>query len=296
MCPQAGHSWQVIIHESAGMTETCRASHKRHLTQPAQWGSSWPSATEPYPLGMIRLPSRLTFAPYMRTIEQRVQTSTKGHTMKRQAWTVNESSILSRAEVAAVLADLDRRAKRSVNTRQTRAVFALATFCGLRASEIGGLRLRDCRFGIRKPVIRLPASICKGHKSREIPLWRLPSALAILQGWHTERVKVEVGQARPSDLYVCTQAQGSQGHPVTRQALRRRFIAALSVLGEERQDMLTLHSGRHTCASHLLAAGWPLPLVRDMLGHANLSTTSIYSHIVVDDETPRDPFAFVKTA
>jgi len=213
--------------------------------------------------------------------------------MKRQPWTVNESSILSRAEVAAVLADLDRRAKRSVNTRQTRAVFALATFCGLRASEIGGLRLRDCRFGIRKPVIRLPASICKGGRGREIPLWRLPSALAVLRDWYAERL----GQgAQPADLLVCTQAEGASGNTVTRQALRRRFIAALSVLGAERQDMLTLHSGRHTCASHLLAAGWPLPLVRDMLGHANLSTTSIYSHIVVDDETPRDPFAFTQTA
>jgi site-specific recombinase XerD len=57
--------------------------------------------------------------------------------------------------------------------------------------------------------------------------------------------------------------------------------------------MLTIHSGRHTCASHLLAAGWPLPAVRDMLGHANIATTSVYSHVVVDDTVPPDPFAFV---
>ena len=56
--------------------------------------------------------------------------------------------------------------------------------------------------------------------------------------------------------------------------------------------MLTIHDGRHTCASHLLAAGWALPMVRDMLGHASIATTSVYSHVVVDDEVPPDPFAF----
>ena len=53
------------------------------------------------------------------------------------------------------------------------------------------------------------------------------------------------------------------------------------------------HDGRHSCASHLLAAGWALPMVRDMLGHASIATTSVYSHVVVDDEVPADPFSFV---
>jgi len=39
-------------------------------------------------------------------------------------------------------------------------------------------------------------------------------------------------------------------------------------------------------------AGWGLPMVRNMLGHASISTASVYSHVVVDDEIPPDPFAF----
>ena len=90
---------------------------------------------------------------------------------------------------------------------------------------------------------------------------------------------------------------GTSGPPGGPSA-RARFINACKVLGAERQGMLTIHSGRHTCASHLLAAGWPLPArrggpaVRDMLGHANIATTSVYSHVVVDDTIPAAPFVF----
>ena len=74
---------------------------------------------------------------------------------------------------------------------------------------------------------------------------------------------------------------------------RARLVNACKVLGAERQGMLTIHSGRHTCASHLPAVRRGGPAVRDMLGHANIATTSVYSHIVVDDTVPADPFAFV---
>ena len=61
------------------------------------------------------------------------------------AWKVVESDILSRHEVEMVWGKLCRRSARSMNTRQTRVVFCLATFCGLRNSDICGLRLRDAR-------------------------------------------------------------------------------------------------------------------------------------------------------
>jgi len=177
-----------------------------------------------------------------------------------------------------------------VNTRQTRAVFVLATFCGLRVSEIIGLRLRDVKAGIGRPVIRIPGAIAKRHKPREIPLWRLSKALHYLSEWKRER---EGQGAMPADPFVCAQSKAAAGNALTRQNARNRFKAAVKVLGAERADMLSIHNGRHTCASHLLAAGWPLPLVRDTLGHADVSTTSVYSHVVVDDTAPPDPFAFV---
>ena len=205
-------------------------------------------------------------------------------------WQIDESKILSRCEVEAVVAELNRKAGRSVNTRQNRAIFCLATFCGLRVSEICGLKLRGMKFDIQRPVIRLPKAIAKGKKSREIPLWKLPTALAYLQVWWIER---KAQGAKAGDYFVCSQARSVFGKRLDRRNARARFLAACRVLGTERCDMLTIHDGRHTCASHLLAANWPLPVVRDMLGHSSISTTSVYAHVVVDDALPPDPFAFV---
>ena len=118
----------------------------------------------------------------------------------------------------------------------------------------------------------------------------MPTALAYLRGWKSERA---AQGAKPTDYFVCAQSKAAFGRKLDRRNARMRFISALRVLGPERQSMLSIHNGRHTCASHLLAAGWPLPVVRDLLGHANIATTSVYAHIVVDDRAPADPQAFM---
>ncbi len=206
-----------------------------------------------------------------------------------RTWSVTESGILNRGEVETVWAELTRKAARSVNTRQSRVIFCLATFCGLRVSAICGLRLRDLKLTIPRPVLDIPAAVAKGGRPRQVPLWKLPTALACLSAWKAERQTQGAGLTDP---LVCAQSRSALGRPLDRRNARARFISACRILGRERQAMLTIHSGRHTCASHLLSAGWPLPAVRDMLGHANLSTTSLYSHVVVDDAVPPDPFGF----
>jgi len=206
------------------------------------------------------------------------------------AWKIVESSILSRGAVEMVWAELCRKAPRSPNTRLTRVIFCLATFCGLRNSEICGLRLRDAKLDIPRPVLDVPAGVAKGLKPRQVPLWNLPTALASLAAWKAQRLAQGAGAL---DYLICAQSRLAFGHPLDRRNARARFIRACGVLGPERQAMLTIHCGRHTCASHLLASGWPLPAVRDLLGHANLWTTNLYSHVVVDDAVPPDPFAFV---
>ncbi|MGA2265320.1 MAG: site-specific integrase [Phycisphaerae bacterium] len=205
------------------------------------------------------------------------------------AWKIVESDILSRREVERIWAELCRKSARSLNTRQTRVIFCLATFCGLRNSEICGLRLRDAKLDIPRPVLDVPAGVAKGLKARQVPLWRLPTALACLSAWKAERRGQGAGAM---DRLVCAQSCSARGRPLDRRNARARFISACRVLGPERQGMLTIHCGRHTCASHLLAAGWPLPAVRDLMGHANLWTTNLYAHVIVDDAVPPDPFAF----
>ncbi len=210
--------------------------------------------------------------------------------MNAATWNVTEADILSRAEVQQVIDELDRKAPRSVNTRQTRAIFVLATYCGLRVSEACGLTLGNIKARIARPVIIIPKAIAKGKRGRTILLFKLPTALRYLDGWKAER---ERQGAKPGDFFVCGQARGAHGNRLDRRNARARFISACKVLGAERQAMLSIHNGRHTCASHLLAARWSLPEVMKLLGHRNIATTSIYSHVLVDDEAPVDPFAFV---
>jgi len=206
---------------------------------------------------------------------------------KRPAWRLDESRILSRAEYHAVIEDIQHRARRSRNSRMNLTIFQLATACGLRVSELCGLRLDDMRLEGERATLIVRAEIAKGGRRRTIPVWRLPSVLAHLRAWKEFRVSQGAGHR---DFFLASQAKSTLGKALHRVNARNRFKVACRVLGKERVERLTIHDGRHTCASHLLAGGWTLPAVRDMLGHANISTTCIYSHVVVDDEAVRDPF------
>lgn len=204
-------------------------------------------------------------------------------------WKIDTTMILTRTEIVRVLADLKRRARRSLNSRQNLAVFRLATCCGLRASEICGLKMADVRLGIDRPYLRIPKTIAKGKKARRVPLWWDRGTVDDLTAWRDERSKQG---ATASARFVCSQAKATAGNPLIRFAARRRFRTACRVLGPDRLEHLTVHHGRHSFVSHSLAGGRSLAAVRDAAGHANIATTSIYAHVVDDDDEPGDLFAF----
>ena len=66
--------------------------------------------------------------------------------------------------------------------------------------------------------------------------------------------------------------------------IRRRFISACYVLGRARVRTLTIHHGRQTFISHALAGGRTLSEVRAAAGHANVAITSVYLHVLVNDD------------
>ena len=70
----------------------------------------------------------------------------------------------------------------------------------------------------------------------------------------------------------------------SRHTLRKRFRTACKVLGAARLETLTIHHGRYMFISHAQAGGKSLAEVRDAAGHANVSITSGYLHVAVDDE------------
>jgi len=83
---------------------------------------------------------------------------------------------------------------------------------------------------------------------------------------------------------ICSLQGKRRGSALSRHTLRRRFLTASKALGLERLRTLTIHHGRHAFISHALAGGRTLAEVRDAAGHTNVSITSAYLHIAVDDE------------
>lgn len=202
---------------------------------------------------------------------------------------VDPTKILTRRELTCVLADLVRKAPRSANTRLNLVLVRLACCCGLRVSEIARLQIPDVRVEVSRPHLRIRRGAAKGNRPRIVPLWWDAGTLADLSDWKSERLSQQAHAAEP---FVACLRPGRLGTPLSRHTLRKRFRTACKVLGRDRLEALTIHHGRHTFISHALAGGRTLAEVRDAAGHANVSITSTYLHIAVDDEAVGHLFRF----
>lgn len=179
------------------------------------------------------------------------------------------SRILTTDEVRQVLANLPQG--------NPRTVFRLATGCGLRASEIAQLEMRDIVLGIQKPVINVRNEIAKKRHGGEVPLWYDAGTLLDIEKHWSMRTFDQ--SAEPDSPFV----QGITGTFVDRRTIHRWWKEALVPIGPYRQGQVRLHDGRHTSISHLLRVR-SLPEVRDFARHSNISVTSRYIHpVVVDD-------------
>jgi integrase len=189
------------------------------------------------------------------------------------------TKILTRSELAAVLADLKRKSPRSKNTRQNLVIFRLACCCGLRASEIAQLQIGDVRVDVVRPHLRIRRGAAKGGKSRTVPLWWDAGTLADVTAWKAQRVELGADSTSP---FVASLLPEREDLAFSRHTLRKRFRTACKMLGVERLKSLTIHHGRHTFISHTLAGGRTLAEVRDAAGHANVTVTSGYLHVAVE--------------
>ena len=195
--------------------------------------------------------------------------------------TADVTKILSRRELRTVLADLKRKAPRSKNTQLNLLIFRLAVCCGLRASEIAKLQVDDVRVGSPRPHLRIHTGASKGGRPRKVPLWWDAGTLADVSQWHALRT----AQGIPLIAPLLASLRPNRGEKVfSRHTLRKRFRTACRVLGPERVRTLTIHHGRHTFISHALAGGRTLAEARDAAGHSNVSLTSGYLHVAVEED------------
>ncbi|HEX9966684.1 MAG TPA: site-specific tyrosine recombinase XerD [Solirubrobacterales bacterium] len=150
-------------------------------------------------------------------------------------------------------------------TLRDRALLEVLYACGLRASETIGLELGD--LDMHEGFLRARG---KGSKERLVPLGRQAIA-AISVYLRSGRPKL-VGDRHEAKLFV-----NFRGGPLSRQGLYKivqRHARAAGLGGR-----MSPHTLRHSFATHLLSGGCDLRAVQEMLGHADVSTTQMYTHL-----------------
>jgi len=146
-----------------------------------------------------------------------------------------------------------------------RTMLELLYACGLRVSELVGLTLSQVN--LRQQVVRV---LGKGSKERLVPMGEEAGL------WMTRYLR----EARPLLLHNCPDEivfPSVRGQPMTRQTFWHRIKHWAGVAGIEKP--LSPHTLRHAFATHLLNHGADLRVVQLLLGHSDLSTTQIYTHI-----------------
>lgn len=168
------------------------------------------------------------------------------------------------------LNDIERIAAAIDTSRPTgvrdRAMLELLFACGLRVSELCGALVGD--LDAKLGVLRVTG---KGNKQRIVPVGR--SALAAVEGYLRDARPALLKERASRYLFVT-----ARGGPLTRQA----FWNLLSIQGKKAGIFhgLSPHVLRHSFATHLLEGGADLRSVQVMLGHSDISTTEIYTHVM----------------
>ncbi|WP_165856983.1 site-specific tyrosine recombinase XerD [Marinobacter sp. JSM 1782161] len=169
---------------------------------------------------------------------------------------------LSEQDVDALLEEPDPA--EAIELRD-RAMLEILYGCGLRVSELVNLTVDQVN--LRQGVVRI---IGKGNKERLVPMGE--EALDWLTRYMRE-ARGEVLRQRVADALF----PGSRAQPMTRQTFWHRIKLYARRAGINKK--LSPHTLRHAFATHLLNHGADLRVVQMLLGHADLSTTQIYTHV-----------------
>jgi len=168
--------------------------------------------------------------------------------------------VLSIEQIDTLLATID---KSTLPGKRDDALFELIYSCGLRISEACTLTVMNVHMDERLILV------CgKGNKERIVPFGN--RAYEKLNYYLTEVRPLLVGKKNTSEVFV-----NYKGEPISRKGVWKRFKELEMMCGLE----VKVHTLRHSFATHLLAGGADLRSVQELLGHSDLSTTTIYTHI-----------------
>ncbi len=171
--------------------------------------------------------------------------------------------VMSMGEVEQLL---DAPQLSTIGGMRDKAMLEVLYACGIRVSELISLNTSDIHLGLG--YIRC---IGKGSKERIIPLGRI-AAQTLDQYIQYARPKLLKGSRADEALFV-----GHLGTRMTRQGFWKIIKKHAAQAGIHKE--ITPHTLRHSFATHLLENGADLRAVQEMLGHADISTTQIYTHV-----------------
>ncbi len=181
---------------------------------------------------------------------------------------------LSEAEVTALLAAAAAVGRAPDEKLRNLCLLELLYATGMRVTELVSLPVQAARGDPAMILVR-----GKGDKERMVPLSR--PARAALAVWLTTRDRTEeaarIARKQPASRFLFP-AGGAEGH-LTRQALHR-LLKDIAVAAGVLPTAVTPHRLRHAFATHLLAGGADLRVIQTLLGHADIATTEIYTHVL----------------
>ena len=166
---------------------------------------------------------------------------------------------------------LEQPCKRATpEARRDRAMLELLYATGMRVTELVSLDLTNISVDGKNPFVRCTG---KGAKERVIPIHE--QATEALVEYVNEARPLVVRNKNEKALFV-----NRRGERLTRQGfwlILKGYAKAANL-----RDNVTPHTLRHSFATHMLRGGMPLRHVQEMLGHANISTTQVYTHLATE--------------
>lgn len=169
--------------------------------------------------------------------------------------------VLSVEEVEDIIEGVDLSSAKGVRDR---AALEILYGCGLRVSELVGLRLSD--LFLKDEYVRV---VGKGNKQRLVPLGDI--AVEAVENWLA--IRPEPSSSSASDLVFLNHSGGKLSRVSVFKMVKDRALAA-GVCKD-----ISPHTFRHSFATHLVENGADLRAVQEMLGHESILTTEIYTHI-----------------
>jgi integrase/recombinase XerD len=180
---------------------------------------------------------------------------------------------LSRDEVVAMLVETppqNETARGQALALRDHAMLELLYAAGVRVSEVADARLEDLKLEMGYVLVR-----GKGDKERMVPLG-VPAQQALQR--YLKGGREVLAKKRSSPLLFL----GAGGRRLTRQRVWQLIGKAGLASGLSSGRRVSPHMLRHSCATHMVENGADLRTVQTILGHADISTTQIYTHVALD--------------